>query len=137
MTGSGFKKWFTVRHRKPIALAVAGWLSLSLVLALWPCCQVLAQDHSPVIHAAAGEHDHGNMPTGPDDPCRTWLDTADAAFNTSPDVLLTDFELKIVLASYSDAHKFPHVPLRVRVGTAYDPSPPALPLYLRVQHLLI
>jgi hypothetical protein len=118
-------------------MAVGGWMSLSLVLAFWPCCQVLAQDQPPVAHVEAGDHSHGNMPSDTDDPCRTWLDNADAALNTSPDVLLSDFELKIAYALHVDAHDFSRIPLRVRGGKVYNPSPPALPLYLRVQHLLI
>lgn len=137
MTGrSG--KWFIFRHRKSIAAAVAGWMSLSLVLAFWPCCQVLAQDQPPVAHVEAGDHDHGNAPAGTDDPCRTWLDTVDAALNTSPDVLLSNPELKVGHAAYAVAYDFPAVTVSMPGRHWYHPSPPAsLPLYLRVRHLLI
>jgi hypothetical protein len=138
MTGIQFKNWFIVRHRKSIAMAVAGWMSLSLVLAFWPCCEVIAGDRSPVNHIEAGGHDHGNTPAGTDDPCRTWLDNADAALNTSPEVLLPDSELKIAIAASVAAHEFP-APANATPGRhRYHSSPPAsLPLYLRVQHLLI
>ncbi|MEW6330426.1 MAG: hypothetical protein AB1560_03095 [Pseudomonadota bacterium] len=133
-----FQQWFTVRHRKSIAVAVAGWMSLSLVLAFWPCCQVLAQDHPPAAHISAGDHDHGSMPAGPDDPCRTWLDNADAALNTSFEVLLPDLELKIAHAAHVGTRDFPALSVFVPGRHLYHPSPPAsLPLYLRVQHLLI
>lgn len=138
MTGSRFKRWFTVRHRKSIAMAVAGWMSLSLVLAFWPCCESIAGDQSPVTHVEAGDHDHGNLPQGTDDPCRTWLDTSDAALNTSPDVLLSNPELKAGLAAYAVAHDFPAAVVSTPGRHKYHSSPPdSLPLYLRVQHLLI
>jgi hypothetical protein len=138
MTGIQFKNWLLVRHRKSIAMAVAGWMSLSLVLAFWPCCQAMALDQPPVAHVEAGDHDHGNMPAGTDDPCRTWLDTTDVALNTSLDVLLSDFELKIAFAAYAVAHDFPAAVVSTPGRHLYHPSPPAsLPLYLRVQHLLI
>lgn len=135
MTGRS-KRWFIFRHRKSIAVAVAGWMSLSLVLAFWPCCELLAQDQSPAAHVETGDND--NAPGGTDDPCRTWLDTADAALNTSPDSLLSDFELRIAQAAYANGYDFPAVSAFVPDGHLYHPSPPAsLPLYLRVQHLLI
>ena len=138
MTGSQFKRWFTVRQRKSIAMAVAGWMSLSLVLAFWPCCQALADEHPPAGSTEAGDHAHGNIPDGTEDPCRTWLDTTDATLNTSPNVLVSDFELKIGHAVYTDSHDFPAVPPSVRGRVVYHPSPPgSLPLYLRGQHLLI
>lgn len=135
---SRFQKWFTVRQRKSISMALAGWMSLSLVLAFWPCCQLLAQDQPPVAHVEAGDHDHGNVPAGTDDPCRTWLDTADAALNTSSGALLPDYEPKIAIAAPGAACAFP-APAGAAPGRhRYHPSPPvSLPLYLRVQHLLI
>lgn len=136
MTGR-IKRLFAVRHRKSIAAAVAGWMSLSLVLVFWPCCQAVAQDHPPVVQAGAGDHDHGNVPAGPDDPCHTWLDNADTTLNTSPVVLFSDFELKIAQAAHV-APSFPVVSVSTPDRHLYHPSPPAsLPLYLRVQHLLI
>lgn len=138
MTGSQLKKWFTIRHRKSIAVAVAGWMSLSLVLAFWPCCQAVAGEHPPTVSAHAGDHDHGNIPQGTDDPCRTWLDTADAALNTSPDVLLSNPEPKVGHAVYAVAHDFPAVAVSAPGRHVYHSSPPdPLPLYLRLQHLLI
>lgn len=138
MTGTQFKRWFTVRHRKSMAMGVAGWMSLSLVLAFWPCCQVMAQDQPPVTHVEAGDHDHGNMPQETDDPCRTWLDTADTALNTSPDALLSNPELKVGHAVYAVAHDFPVAVASTPGRHLYHPSPPdPLPLYLRLQHLLI
>lgn len=135
---SRFQKWFTVRQRKSIAVAVAGWMSLSLVLAFWPCCQVLAQDQPPVAHVEAGDHGHGNAPASQDDPCRAWLDNADATLNTLPAVLLADLDLKIAQTAHADAREFPVVQVFMPGRHLYHPSPPAsLPLYLRVQHLLI
>jgi hypothetical protein len=132
MTGR-FNIWLTVRHRKSVA-AVAGWMSLSLVLVFWPCCQAQAQDQPPVAHIEAGDHEHGNLPAGPDDPCRTWLDTADAALST----LLQDTGLEIATVAHAGARDFPVVPVFAPGRHRYHPSPPAsLPLYLRVQHLLI
>jgi hypothetical protein len=138
MTAIRFKNWSIVRHRKSIAMAVAGWMSLSLVLAFWPCCQAVANEHPPAVSVEAGDHDHGNLPAGTDDPCRTWLDTTDVALNTSLDVLLSDFELKIANAAYAVAHDFPAAVVSTPGRHLYHPSPPdPLPRYLRVQHLLI
>ena len=138
MKGVQFKNWLTRRHRKSIALAVAGWMSLSLVLSFWPCCHAVADEHQPVASMQAGDHDHGGIPHGTEDPCRTWLDTTDLALNTSPDVLVSDFELKIGHAVYAASQKLPVVSLSVPDQKLYHASPPAsLPLYLRLQHLLI
>ena len=138
MTGTQFKRRFTARHRKSIAMAVSGWMFLSLVLAFWPCCQAVADEPPPAVGMEAGDHDHGSIPVGTEDPCRTWLDTADSALNSSLDVLFAGFKLKIGHAVYADSRDFPAVPPSVRGRIAYHPSPPSsLPLYLRVQHLLI
>src|SRR3989344_3755719 len=138
MTGTQFKRRFTARHRKSIAMAVSGWMFLSLVFAFWPCCQAVADEHPPAVSAEVGDHDHGNIPQGTDDPCRTWLDTADAALNSSPDVLLSNFDLKVGHTVYAAAHDFPAAVVSTPGQHKYHPSPPeSLPLYLRVQHLLI
>jgi hypothetical protein len=119
-------------------MAVSSWMFLSLVLAFWPCCQTVADEHPPAVSAEVGNHDHGNTLPGTEDPCRTWLDTADAALNTSPDVLLSNFDLKVGHAIYADSHDFPAVPPSAYGRIVYHPPPPSLlPLYLRVQHLLI
>jgi hypothetical protein len=113
-------------------------MSLSLVLAFWPCCQAVADEHPPAVSVEVGDHDHGSTPPGTEDPCRTWLDTADAALNTSPDVLLSNLELKVGYAAYVVAHDFPAAVVSAPGRHVYHPSPPdPLPLYLRVQHLLI
>lgn len=138
MTAIRFKNRSMLRHRKSIAMAVAGWMSLTLVLVFWPCCEILAQAMPAPSHVEAGDHDHGNMPAGSGDPCGTWLDTADALLNTSSDVLLSSFELKIAQAVHAVAHDFPAVTLPARGSIEYRAPPPvSLPLYLRVQHLLI
>ena len=138
---SRFHKWFTARHRKSVSVAVAGWMSLSLVLVFWPCCEILAQamPAAPAAsHVEAGDHDHGNMPAGSGDPCGTWLDTVDVLLNTSPDVPLSSFELKITQAVLAVAHDFPAITSPARGSIEYRAPPPvSLPLYLRVQHLLI
>ncbi|MEW6330496.1 MAG: hypothetical protein AB1560_03450 [Pseudomonadota bacterium] len=138
MTGRQFKRWYTVRHRKSIAMAVVGWMSLSLVLAFWPCCHAVADEHPPVASMQAGDHDHDGIPHGTEDPCHTWLDTSDLALNTSPDALVSDFEPKIGHAVYAGSQDFPVVALSALDRQLYHASPPSsLPLYLRLQHLLI
>ncbi len=138
MTGTRSGKWFTLRRRKAVAMAVSGWMFLSLVLAFWPCCESVADERPPVVSAEAGDHDHGNMPSGNEDPCRTWLDTADAALNSSPDILLPNFELKVGYVVRTVVFDIPAAVVSRRGRHAYHPSPPnSLPLYLRVQHLLI
>ena len=131
------KRWFMTRHRKSIALAVGGWMSLSLVLALWPCCQAVADVVPPVFSAQAGAQDQG-IPPGTQDPCRTWLDTADTALNSSFAVLVSDFEPKIGHAVYAATQNFPAVAHIATGRQLYHASLPAsLPLYLRLLHLLI
>lgn len=138
MTGSRFNKWFIVRRRKSLAKALAGWMTLSLVFAFWPCCETLAQDQLPVAHVGTDAHDHGGAPSGTEDPCRTWLDNADATLNHSPDVLTAGFDLKPGHAVSAHSRDFPVVPPPARGRVAYHPPPPgSLPLYLRVRHLLI
>ncbi|MCR4346222.1 MAG: hypothetical protein NUV55_03295 [Sulfuricaulis sp.] len=138
MKGIQFKSWLTRRHRKSIALALAGWMSLSLVLAFWSCCHTLADEHPPVVSMQSGDHNHGGIPHGTEDPCRTWLDTSDVALNTSPDVLVSDFKLKFGHAVFVDSQIFSAVVLSVPDRQLYHASPPdSLPLYLRLQHLLI
>ena len=130
--------WVVTRHRRSIAMAVSGWMFLSLVLAFWPCCQAVADEHPPAVSMEVGDHDHGGMPSGTDDPCRTWLDTADAALNTSPDALISDSEPGIWHAIYADSHDFPAIAPSAPDRQLYHASPPgSLPLYLRTQHLLI
>lgn len=127
-----------IRHRKSIALAVAGWMSLSLVLTFWPCCHAVAGEYPTVVGAETSDHDHGGIPHGTEDPCQTWLDTTNAALNTSPAVLISEFKLKIGHAVYAGSQNFPVVALSVPGRQLYHASPPAsLPLYLRLQHLLI
>lgn len=138
MTGIQFKNWLIVRHRKSIAMAVSSWMFLSLVLAFWPCCQAVADEYPPAVSAGTDDHNHGNSLPGREDPCRTWLDITDAALNGSPDVLLSNFDLKVGNAVYAVAHHFPALSAFDPGRHLYHPSPPdPLPLYLRVQHLLI
>ena len=138
MTGFGFHRWFTARRRKPIAVGVAGWMFLSLVFAFWPCCQAMADEPPHTVSTGSDDHDHGNAPPASEDPCRTWLDTVDAALNTSPAILLSDFEPRIANVAYAVVRDFPSVAIATPGRHTYHPSPPnPLPLYLRVQHLLI
>lgn len=136
MTGNRFNRGFIARRRRSLARVLAGWMTLSLVFAFWPCCQTLAQDQLPFAHAEAG--DHGNPPYDTDGPCRTWLDNADATLNHSLDVLIAGFDLKLGHAVYAHSRDFPAVSPPARARLAYHPPPPnSLPLYLRVRHLLI
>jgi hypothetical protein len=138
MSARPFSNRLTVRYRQHIALAAAGWMLLSLVLTFWPCCHLVADEHAPVVSMESDDHDHGGISHGTEDPCRTWLDVTDVAFNPSPGALVSDFELKIGHLVYAEAYEYP-VPELPEIGRyKYHPSPPAsLPLYLRLQHLLI
>ena len=138
MKGIQFKSWLSRRHRKSIAMAVAGWMSLSLVLAFWPCCHAVADEHPPVVSMQAGDHDHGGISHGTEDPCRTWLDTADTALNSSFVVLVSDFEPKIGHAAHPQTKNFPAVTRTAPDKQLFHNSPSgSLPLYLLIQHLLI
>ena len=138
MTGNRFHRGFIARRRKSLARALAGWMTLSLVFAFWPCCEILAQDQLPVAHVGTDAHGYGGAPSGTEDPCRTWLDNADATLNHSPDVLTAGFDLKPGHAVSSGSRDFPAVPSPAHGRVAYHPPPPgSLPLYLRVRHLLI
>jgi hypothetical protein len=135
--GTSSKRWFTERQHQSIAVAVSGWVSLSLVLAFWSCCQAVANVVSPVVSAQVGAQDHGKLP-GPQDPCRTWIDNVDVALNISSDFQVSKFEPKIGHAIYAATQNFPAV-ARIATGRQlYHASiSDSLPLYLRLQRLLI
>ena len=122
------------------------WLSLSLVLTLTPCCEVFAGAVTSSAADVGLDHDH----EGPDgahhssesggfhDPCTQWLDHADYTLNS----------LHIAVSSGSGSHqdiliapllfRMPHVGPMVTARFSYHPPPdPALPLYLRIEHLLL
>jgi len=131
------RKWFMSRHRRSIVAAMAGWMSLSLVLALWPCCQAVADVVPLVVSAQAEVPNHGILP-GTQDPCRTWLDTADTALNSSFVVLVSDFEPKIGHAVHPATQNFPAVARSAPDKQLFHNSPSgSLPFYLLIQHLLI
>jgi len=125
---------------------LAAWLSLSLVLTLTPCCKVFADAVAPFIPNVVLDHEHGEddgalHSSGSNDfhdPCTKWLDHADYTLNS----------LHVAVTSGSVPHQdIPIAPLLLRVphaGTmvtalfSYHPPPdPALPLYLRIEHLLL
>lgn len=122
------------------------WLSLSLVLTVTPCCKVYADAVAPLMPNAALDHEHD----GPDgalhspapgdfhDPCTKWLGQAHYTLDS----------LHVAVTSGSGSHQdFPvALPLSLmpRAGTratalfSYRPPPgPVLPLYLRIEHLLL
>lgn len=131
------RKWFMSRHRRSIVAATAGWMSLSLVLAFWPCCQAVADVSPPVVSAQAGAQDHGILPNT-QDPCRSWLDAADTAINSSSVVPVSDFEPKIGHPVYPATQNFPAMARLAPDRQLFHDSPSgSLPLYLLIQHLLI
>ena len=137
----------TERRRMSItSRLLAAWLSLSLVLTLTPCCEVLADAVAPPATNVALDHEHD----GPDgalhspgpndfhDPCTKWLDHADYTLNS----------LHVAVTSGSGSHQdIPIAPLLLRMphaGTmvtalflSHPPPDPALPLYLLIEHLLL
>ncbi len=135
------------RRRMSIASRLlAAWLSLSLVLTLTPCCEILADAIAPPATNAALDHGHDGPDdalhsSGPNDfhdPCTKWLDHADYTLNS----------LHVAVTSGSGSHQdIPIAPLLLRMPHAgnmvtalflYHPPPdPALPLYLRIEHLLL
>ncbi|HEX9626333.1 MAG TPA: hypothetical protein VGA00_05290 [Acidiferrobacterales bacterium] len=97
-------RWRLRRRRRGLALALTGWLSLSLILTGWPCCELFADTPIPSPPGAAdsehpdphhhGDHDHdhpapspGYAPGTPTDPCLSWLSGVDLAPGALPDVL--------------------------------------------------
>ena len=136
----------TERRRMSItSRLLAAWLSLSLVLTLTPCCEVFADAVAPPATNAALDHEHD----GPDgalhspgsndfhDPCTKWLDHADYTLNS----------LHVAVTSGSGSHqdipiaplllRMPHAATLVTARLSYHPPDPALPLYLRIEHLLL
>ncbi len=125
---------------------LAAWLALSLILTLTPCCEVFADAVASRATNAALDHEHD----GPDgalhspgsndfhDPCTKWLDHADYTLNS----------LHVAVTSGSDPHQdipiapllllMPHAGTMATALFSYHPPPdPALPLYLRLEHLLL
>ena len=137
----------TKRRRMSItSRLLAAWLSLSLVLTLTPCCEVFADAVASPATNAALDHEHDgsdgalHSPGSNDfyDPCTKWLDHADYTLNS----------LHVAVTSESGSHQdIPIAPLLLRMPHAgtiamalflYHPPPdPALPLYLRIEHLLL
>lgn len=125
---------------------MAAWLSLSLVLTLTPCCKVFADAVAPFTPDVALDHGHDgsdsalHSPGSNDfhDPCTKWLDHADYTLNSLP----------VAVTSGSDSHQdipiapllllMSHADATVTVRLSFHPPPdPALPLYLRLEHLLL
>lgn len=122
------------------------WLSLSLFLTLTPCCEIVADAVASPATDVGADHEHG----GPDsahhspesggfhDPCTQWLDHADYTLNS----------LHVAVTSGAGSHQdipiapllflMPHAGTMVTARLSYHPPPgPALPLYLRIEHLLL
>ena len=132
------------RRRMSIASRLlAAWLSLSLVLTLTPCCEVLANAVAPLSPNAVLDHEHDGAlhspgPSDFHDPCTQWLDHADYTLNS----------LHVAVSSGSDPHqdipiapllwRMPHAGMMVTARLSYHSPPgPALPLYLRIEHFLL
>lgn len=134
------------RKRSLASRLLFAWLSLSLVLTLTPCCEVLADAvTSPAIEAQVDhEHDgpdsahHSPESGGFHDPCAQWLDHADYTLSSSHIAITSE------PGSYQDNPIAPvlfRTPGDASMMTArfsYHPPPDsALPLYLRLEHLLL
>ena len=134
----------TERRRMSItSRLLAAWLSLSLVLTLTPCCKVFADVVAPLMPNAVLDHEHDGAlhSSGSNDfhdPCTKWLDHADYTLNS----------LHVAVTSGSGSHqdipiaplllRMPHAATVVTARLSYHPPPdPALPLYLRIEHLLL
>ena len=137
----------TARRRMSItSRLLVAWMSLSLVLTLTPCCKVLADVVAPFTANTVLDHEH-DVPDGAlhspglsdfHDPCTKWLDHPDYTLNS----------LHVAVTSGSDPHQdIPIAPLLLRMPHAgtmvtarlsnHPPPDPALPLYLRIEHLLL
>lgn len=138
----GAAKWRTSISSRLLVI----WLSLSLFLTLTPCCEVFADviaspatdagfDHD---HAGPNSADHSPGSSGFHDPCTQWLDHADYTLNS----------LHLAISSGSGSHQdvpvapllllVPHADAPVVARLSYHPPPdPTLPLYLRIEHLLL
>lgn len=125
---------------------LAAWLSLSLVLTLTPCCKVFADTVAPFTANTVLDHKHDapdgalHSPKSNDfpDPCTKWLDHADYTLNSTLVAVTSgadphpDISIAPLLAS------MPHAETMVTARLLYHPPPdPALPLYLRFEHLLL
>jgi hypothetical protein len=146
-------RWRLRRRRRGLALALTGWLSLSLILTGWPCCELFADTPAPAPSGAAddprtdshrhGDHDHDHPPPGyvpgtSTDPCLAWLSGSDLAPGALPDVLPSTPTGDFVWALAMD------VPV-VSVAWSRSPVPHAsgppgarhVPLYLSTARLRI
>ena len=137
----------TERRRMSItSRLLAAWLSLSLVLTLTPCCKVLADAVAPLTTNTVLDHEHD----GPDgalhspgssdfhDPCTKWLDHADYTLNSLHVAVTSGFDPRQDIPVAPLLLLMPHAGTMVTALFLYHPPPdPALPLYLRLEHLLL
>lgn len=138
----GAAKW----RRSTASRLLIAWLSLSLFLTLTPCCEIFSNalaspaadvglDHG---HEGPDSAHHSSESGGFHDPCTEWLDQADYTLNSS--------HIAVTSAPGSN-QDIPAPPLLLRIPCpgptltaqlSYHPPPdPALPLYLRIEHLLL
>ena len=134
------------RRMSTTSRLLAAWLSLSLVLTLTPCCEVFADAVASPATNAALDHEHD----GPDgalqspgsndfhDPCTKWLDHADYTLNSLHVVVTSGFDPHQDIPVAPLLLRMPHAGTMVTARLSYHPPPdPALPLYLRLEHLLL
>lgn len=121
-------------------------VALSMLFALTPCCEASAATAGAapanVVHVHGAEadghaHDHG-APATPD-PCPVWLDNVFHALGSAVVPAVSGPEPQAAFWSPAVPLIIPDEPARflLPVHSVHSPPSPTLPLYLRVQRLLI
>lgn len=129
-------RWF-LRKAGWLGPGMAATLTATMLLALTPCCEVGAAPAHPETGAVehGDGHDHG--PPAAPDPCLVWLDNHLNALAT--DSVLPAPERVPQPALIAATWKAPAVvpvPLPAP-SSCHSPPSPAVPLYLRIERLLI
>lgn len=130
-----------LRRARWLSPGIAAAITAVMLFALTPCCEVSAAPAQPRTSAPehdgahGADHDHG--PPSTPDPCLVWLDNHLNALDTNtalPTPERVPQPVPIVAAWVALA--VAPAPLSV-LPSCHSPPSPAVPLYLRIERLLI
>jgi hypothetical protein len=123
--------------------AVATVIATTLLFALTPCCEVNAAAPDPA-HSGQGHHNHGpghgddpaeGMPPM-SDPCLAWVDNNLNIVDTDMSIPLPERDADPVVFAVLWTTPSPIAATHGAVHSCHSP-PSAVPLYLRIERLLI
>jgi len=132
-------------HRtRLLASGVAVWLTVSLVAALQPCCEIfysLFEQHSHDITNASAGHDHEHGSTAPvsgkiNDYCGHGMNSGLDLAKAVPIIPVNSFSSPEGAAPIAGSTLVLAVTSLRILPSIYHPSPPPFRLYLRFLHLL-